>query len=70
MVQISRQLVGLLVDAVSDILTLPADAIQPTPDVAAGEVGAFIHGILALDGRMIGLIRLDAVLPETMENAA
>lgn len=69
-VQIARQLVGLLVDAVSDILTLPADAVQPTPDVAAGAVGVFIHGILALDGRMIGLIRLDAVLPEALESAA
>jgi purine-binding chemotaxis protein CheW len=68
--QIGRQLVGLLVDAVSDILTLPADAIQATPDVAADTVRTFIHGILALDGRMIGLIKLDSVLPETLEVAA
>lgn len=69
-VQIGRQQVGLLVDAVSDILTLPADAIQPPPDLAADAVKTFIRGILALDGRMIGLIRLENVLPEPVENAA
>ena len=69
-VQIARQLVGLLVDAVSDILTLPAESIQPTPSVAADTVGAFIQGILALDGRLIGLIKLDSVLPEMLEVAA
>src|ERR1700722_8759163 len=30
-VQIGHQIVGLLVDAVSDILSLAGDAIQPTP---------------------------------------
>ena len=33
--QIGAQMVGLLVDAVSDILTVTDDAIQPTPDVAS-----------------------------------
>ncbi len=32
--QIGEQMVGLLVDAVSDILTVTDDLIQPTPDVA------------------------------------
>lgn len=69
-VQIARQLVGLLVDAVSDILTLPADAVQATPDVAADTVRTFIQGVLALDDRMIGLIKLDSVPPEPQERAA
>lgn len=32
--QIGQQQIGLLVDAVSDILTLNEEHIQPTPDVA------------------------------------
>ena len=68
--QIERQLVGLLVDAVSDILTLPANAVQATPDVAADTVRTFIQGVLALDDRMIGLIKLDSVPPEPQERAA
>src|SRR6266481_3878473 len=51
--QIGAQLVGLLVDAVSDIITVTAGGIQPTPDVASELVKTFVQGILAIDGRMI-----------------
>ena len=36
-VQIEHQVVGLLVDAVSDILTVDRSGIQPTPDVASDD---------------------------------
>jgi purine-binding chemotaxis protein CheW len=58
-------MVGLLVDAVSDILTLSSDAIQPTPDVASEMAKAFVRGVVAIEGRMISLIALDEVLPAT-----
>jgi purine-binding chemotaxis protein CheW len=61
--QIGPQLVGLLVDAVSDILTVTEDMIQPTPDVASDLVKTFVRGLLAMEGRMISLISLDRVLP-------
>jgi purine-binding chemotaxis protein CheW len=61
--QIGAQLVGLLVDAVSDILTVTEDMIQPTPDVASDLVKTFVRGLLAIEGRMISLITLDRVLP-------
>lgn len=35
--QVKSQVVGLLVDAVSDILTITDDKIQPTPDVVSSE---------------------------------
>ena len=65
--QIGEQVVGLLVDAVSDILTVTDDVIQPTPDVASETAKSFIRGLIAMDGRMISLIGLDRVLPENME---
>ena len=61
--QIGAQQVGLLVDAVSDILTVDDGAIQPTPDVASDLVRTFVRGLLPVDGRMISLISLDRVLP-------
>ena len=67
---IGARLVGLLVDAVSDILTVTADMIQPTPDVASELAKTFGRGILALDGRMISLVSLDRVLPEIEAEAA
>ncbi|MBV8663506.1 MAG: chemotaxis protein CheW, partial [Hyphomicrobiales bacterium] len=69
-VQIGAQITGLLVDAVSDILSLSTDAIQPTPEVAKGAVESFIKGVMAIDGRMIGLIELDSLMPAPTENAA
>jgi len=69
-VQIGAQIIGLLVDAVSDILTLTTENIQPTPDVASDFVKSFVRGILAIDGRMIGVIELDGVMSTEMEAAA
>ncbi|HZZ30694.1 MAG TPA: chemotaxis protein CheW [Phenylobacterium sp.] len=68
--QIGPQVVGLLVDAVSDILTVTDQAIQPTPDVASDAAKQFVRGLLAVDGRMISLIGLERVLPDLELEAA
>lgn len=69
-VQVAHQAIGLLVDAVSDILTVSGDAVQPTPDVASEMAKSFVRGVLAIDGRMISLIALDNVLPALESEAA
>jgi purine-binding chemotaxis protein CheW len=68
--QVGRQIVGLLVDAVSEILTVPGGAIQPTPNVASEMAKTFVRGVLALDGRMISFVALDEILPKTLLEAA
>lgn len=68
--QIRDQLVGLLVDSVSDILTVSKDTIQPTPDVASEVAQSFVAGVLAMEDRMISLIELDNVLPNFQSEAA
>jgi purine-binding chemotaxis protein CheW len=69
-VQVGAQIIGLLVDAVSDILTLTTETIQPTPEVASAFVKFFVRGMLAIDGRMIGVIELDSVMLNETEEAA
>ena len=69
-VQIRDQTVGLLVEGVSEILTISRDLIQPTPDVALRAATDFVSGIVATDGRMISLIALDAILPLDAEQVA
>jgi purine-binding chemotaxis protein CheW len=69
-VQVGSQIIGLLVDAVSDILTLSTEMIQATPDVATNVVLDFVRGMLAIDGRMIGLIELDSIMSTEVEEAA
>jgi purine-binding chemotaxis protein CheW len=68
--QIGGQVVGLLVDAVSDILTVTDDLLQATPDVASELAKTFVRGVLAIEQRMISLISLDHVLPELQAEAA
>jgi purine-binding chemotaxis protein CheW len=68
--QIGGQVVGLLVDAVSDILTVTDDLLQATPDVASELAKTFVRGVLAIEQRMISLIALDHVLPELEAEAA
>jgi purine-binding chemotaxis protein CheW len=63
------RLVGLLVDAVSEIVTLPDSAVQPTPDVVSDEVRALVKGVVSLDGGLASLIQLDCMLPQAAEAA-
>lgn len=50
--------VGLLVDRVSDIMTIPASRLQPVP-AAAGSSGAFSDGLIAHDNAMICFLNLE-----------
>lgn len=67
---VGGRMVGLLVDAVSDILQMSETSVQPTPDVASDQVKTFVKGIFSIDGRMISLIELDYILPPVEAEAA
>lgn len=69
--RVGLRTVGLLVEAVSDILTFSEEMIQPTPDIACDTVRSFVKGVIPVEGRMISLIALDDLLPEvSVEEAA
>lgn len=69
-VQVYQQVVGLLVDAVSDILTTSEASMQPTPDVASDLAKTFVKGVYAVEGRMISIVTLESVLPISAKAAA
>ena len=68
--QIGTQIVGLLVDSVSDILTVRAENIQATPDVASEIAASFIGGVIAMDERMISVLALENILPNFTQSEA
>lgn len=68
--QARNRTVGLLVEAVSDILTITDDNIQPVPEVSSDLEKQYARGILAIDKRMICMIELDALFPEQESEAA
>lgn len=69
-VQVGSQTAGLLVDAVSDILALPRNELQAPPELAADTAHSFIEALTIVDGRMIRVLDLGAVLPDEASEAA
>jgi purine-binding chemotaxis protein CheW len=69
-VHIEHRLVGLLVDAVSEILAADRAAVQPTPNVGCETVSRFLRGIIPLEGRMVSWIALDDIMPTQTEAEA
>ena len=69
-VQVAGNLIGLVVDGVSDILTFSAESVQATPDIVADHELNFVPNVLMMDGRMISLIALDEILPLAQREAA
>ncbi|MBD3787041.1 MAG: purine-binding chemotaxis protein CheW [Sphingomonadales bacterium] len=69
-VQVGSQTAGLLVDAVSDILALPRSELQTPPELAADTAHSFIEALTIVEGRMIRVLDLTAVLPDDTAEAA
>lgn len=63
-VQLEERLLGLLVDAVCDIITVTADMIQPTPDVGHREAQESVSGIVMIDGRIVSILSVPNCFPE------
>ena len=60
---IEDQIVGILVDAVSDIVTVPANDIRPVPDAGAGE-RHFLHGLVETEEGMVAILNLENLFDE------
>lgn len=60
--QIGEAQVGLVVDAVSDILTVTEGLIQSPPDIG-GEILNYVNGVMTTDIGIVSLLSLDNVLP-------
>lgn len=69
-VHVHGQTLGLLVNAVSDILSIPNDEMQPPPELAADVSRTFILALTIYDGRMIRVLNLEAVMPNNEDIAA
>ena len=61
-VAIGEVMVGLLADAVVDIVTVSAADIQPTPDAEHGGGASYLSGIVTVEGRMVVLLDLPSLL--------
>jgi purine-binding chemotaxis protein CheW len=61
--------VGLIVDSVSEVLLLPLDSVEPTPEVAAGKDAEYLRGIAKLGENLVLLLELDGLFGHDERNA-
>jgi purine-binding chemotaxis protein CheW len=63
--------IGVLVDAVSDILDVSADRIKPAPTIGTQADATFISGLISLENRMVVLLTVDHLFTtQQIEQAA
>ena len=61
-VEIGDQVVGIIVDSVSEVLRVSVSTIEPPSPVVAGIDSEYLHGIAKLPERLVILLDLDRVL--------
>jgi purine-binding chemotaxis protein CheW len=62
-VEIRDRLAGLLADGVCDLIDLDADRLQATPETGSLEPNEVVRAVFEIDGRILGLISLDNIVP-------
>jgi len=61
-VRVGAKTVGVVVDAVSDVLNIPLKDIQPTPDFGSQVDARFISGLAKASERLVVLLDIEKVL--------
>ncbi len=59
--RVGEQFRGLIVDAVSDIVSIEEDALQPPPTTGGDTVVPFLEGLAAIEERMVMVLDLPAL---------
>lgn len=64
---VGSRVVGLVVDAVEDVIDLPPEAIQPVPELTAQLGGAYVRGIAHVQERLIALLDIPRIVEGDLE---
>ncbi|NNE22766.1 MAG: purine-binding chemotaxis protein CheW [Rhizobiales bacterium] len=65
-VMIDGKLNGMLVDAVSDILTIKKTDIMPIPDTGGEAENPYLDGLISVEEDMVAMIALDRLIERTV----
>jgi len=63
-VEIENQVLGMIVDSVTEVISVPVDAIETPPPMIADIGGEYLNGIAKLHDRIIILLNFDKVLSQ------
>jgi purine-binding chemotaxis protein CheW len=69
-VQSSRgeKTVGIVVDAVSEVYSVPADSIKPVPELGGITDGSCVRGIATVEGKMVMLLDINSLVAACVES--
>ncbi len=68
-VDIASQSIGMIVDAVNEVMRISEDSIEPPSLVITNEDSEYLIGIAKLEGRMIILLDLERVLSGSQQDS-
>ncbi|MDE1263932.1 chemotaxis protein CheW [Vibrio aestuarianus] len=63
-IESERQVIGILVDSVAEVVYLRSSEIDTTPSVGTDESAKFIQGVSNRDGKLLILVDLNKLLTE------
>lgn len=61
-VTVGTKVVGLVVDAVSDVMNVTTDSLVPTPDLGVGVDTSFLTGMARTGERLVTLLNIDRLV--------
>ncbi len=63
-IEANKQVLGILVDSVAEVVEITADQIETAPQVGNEETSRYIQGVFSREGRLIILVDLNKLLSE------
>ncbi|ACL72432.1 chemotaxis protein CheW [Thioalkalivibrio sulfidiphilus] len=63
-IEVSNQVVGILVDSVAEVIELGTAEIEPAPNVGNDESSKYIQGVASRDGELTIVVDLNKLLSE------
>jgi len=73
-VNINNKVLGMIVDAVSEVLRLPASTVEPPPPMVSGIESEYIKGVGKLEDKLLILLDMNKILTmkeqQLLENVA
>ncbi|MBI6882825.1 chemotaxis protein CheW [Pseudomonas putida] len=61
-VNVGQRVVGIVVDGVSDVMTIPVEQIKPAPDFTLSMSSDYISGLASFDERMLVVVDIEKLL--------
>jgi len=59
---VGGRVLGIVVDAVSDVIALKGEEIRPAPEFSSAVDAAFLRGLASLEGRLLILLDIEAMM--------